>query len=119
MAQDALDHLFKISLALAQVFVFHVVELACDDFVLRGQRPFSVVMTLVDPVLDTTDQLLVLQQHQVHIKQGRDFMGHIFRQIIAYPNDFLYHRIAGNPDTRDLFSCMGGINKVVRYIAPA
>jgi hypothetical protein len=69
VAQDALGHLLEVGLALAQVLVLHVVELARQHFELRRQRPFGVVVALGDPVLVAADQLLVLQQHQVHVEQ--------------------------------------------------
>jgi hypothetical protein len=75
VAQDALDHLLQIGLALAQVVVLHLVELARDHLQLRGQRPFGVVQALGDPLLDAVDHQLVLQQHQVHIQQRRHSPG--------------------------------------------
>ena len=71
VAQHALDHLLQVGLALAQVLVLHLVELARHHFQLRGQRPLGVVEALGDPVLDAAGQLLVLQQHQVHVEQRR------------------------------------------------
>jgi len=60
VAQDALDHLFQVGLALAQVFVFHLVELARDQLELRGQGPLGVVQALGNPVLDPAGEHLVL-----------------------------------------------------------
>src|SRR5256885_16321408 len=57
-----------------------LVELARDDLKLRGQRPFGVVETIGNPVLDGGGQGLVLQQQQVDVEQGielaRRILGH-------------------------------------------
>ena len=45
-AQQALDHLLEVGLALAQVLVLHLVELARQHLELRRQRPFGVVVAL-------------------------------------------------------------------------
>jgi hypothetical protein len=89
VAQDALGHLLEVGLALAQVLVLHVVELARQHFQLGGQRPFGVVEALADPVLDALDQLLVLQQHQVHVEQRRQFVRRFLR---AHGHDGLLQR---------------------------
>ena len=49
--QHALDHLLEVGLALAQVLVLHLVELARQHLELRRQRPLGVVVALADPVL--------------------------------------------------------------------
>jgi len=62
--------LLHVGLALAQVGIFHLVEMAGHDLKLGGQRPFGVVQALGNPVLDAADQLVILQEHQVHVEQG-------------------------------------------------
>ena len=59
-AQQPLDHLLEVALALAQVGVFHLVKLARHDFQLRGQRPLGVVQAVLDPVLDIVGQHFIL-----------------------------------------------------------
>ena len=49
--QQALDDLLEVGLALAQVLVLHLVELARQHLELGRQRPFGVVVALADPVL--------------------------------------------------------------------
>ena len=46
--QHPLDHLAHIGAALAQVLVFHGVELLAQDLALRRQRPFGVVVAFGD-----------------------------------------------------------------------
>ena len=42
-AQHALHYLLHIGFAFTQVFVFHLIEMANNDFQLRGERPLGVV----------------------------------------------------------------------------
>jgi hypothetical protein len=79
VAQDAFGHLLEVGLALAQVLVLHVVELARQHFQLGGQRPLGVVEALGDPVLHAADQVLVLQQHQVDVEQRRQLVRRLLR----------------------------------------
>ena len=83
--QNALNNLLKVGFALAQVLVFHVIKLARNDFILRGQRPFGVIKPLCNPVFHAADELLVLQQHQVHIQQCGKFVGRVFGQVLLNP----------------------------------
>ena len=69
-AQQTLHHLLQVGLALAQVRVFHFIELARHQLELCGQCPFGVVAPVHDPVLDAFRQLLILQHHQVDIQQS-------------------------------------------------
>jgi hypothetical protein len=119
VAQDALDHLLEVGLALAQVLVLHVVELARDDFVLRGQRPLGVVVAVGDPVLHAADQLLVLQQHQVHVQQRGEFVRRVLGQILLHARDFFHHRVARHPNARDLVFSLGGLDEIVRHVGAA
>ena len=80
-AQQALDHLLEVGLALAQVVVLHLVELPRQHLQLRRQRPLGVVVALADPVLGGAGQRLVVQQHQVHVEQRRQFGGRLGRQV--------------------------------------
>ena len=70
--RQALDHLLEVGLALAQVVVLHLVELARQHLELRRQRPLGVVVALADPVLGRAGQRVVVQQHQVHVEQRRE-----------------------------------------------
>jgi hypothetical protein len=82
----------------------------------RAMSSYCVVVPISDPVLHAVDQLLVLQQHQVDIKQGSDFVRRILGQVLLQAQDFVHDSIAGDPDTRNLFNCFCSINKVVRHV---
>ena len=92
--QHPLDHLLEVGFALTQVLVFHLVELARDHLVLRCQGPLGVVMPLRNPTLDATDELLVLQKHEVNIQQGGEFMRRVRRQVALQARDLFDHGIA-------------------------
>ena len=70
-AEQALDDLLEVGLALAQVLVLHLVELARQHLELRRERPLGVVVPLADPVLGRARQRLVVEQHQVNVEQRR------------------------------------------------
>ena len=119
VAQDALDDLLQVGFALAQIGVLHLVELTRNQFVLRGQRPFGVVVALGDPVLDAADQHFVLQQHQVHVEQRGDFMRRVLGQVVLQTHDFFHDRIARQPDARNLVIGGGRVDEVMADIGPA
>ncbi|EKD98424.1 MAG: hypothetical protein ACD_23C00442G0001, partial [uncultured bacterium] len=119
MAQDALDHLFQVGLALAQVFVFHLVELARDQFELRGQGPLGVVQALGNPVLDPAGEHLVLQQHQVHIQQRGQFGRRVGRHLGLQALQFIGHRVAPLAHPLDFSSHLLGLDEIVRHIHAA
>ena len=122
-AQDAFDHLLQIGLALAQVGVFHFVELARDHLQLGGQRPFGVVVALDDPVLHAAGELLVLQQHEVHIEQGGEFGVGVRRpqlvQALLHLHDLRRHLVARMAQALDLAVDLLGLDEVVGHIDPA
>ena len=93
-AQHPLDHLLEVGFALTQVLIFHLVELARDHLVLRCQGPLGVVMPLRNPTFDASDELLVLQKHEVNIQQGGEFMRRVRRQVALQARDLFDHGIA-------------------------
>jgi len=117
--QHPLGHLFHVGLAFAQVGVFHLVELASDDFELTGQGPFGVVEALFNPVAHTRRQLLIQQQHEVHIQQGtqlvRRILGHVFLQAL----EFFHHLVTGTAQATDFSLDLPGFDEVMRHIHPA
>jgi hypothetical protein len=123
VAQDALGDLFEVRLAAAQVVVLHLVELAAQHLQLRGQRPFGVVEAVGDPVLDAGDQLLVLQQHQVHVQQRREFvrrfLGAHLRDGVLQAVELVDHRVAALADALDLGGDLPGLDEVVRHVHAA
>jgi hypothetical protein len=116
-AQDLFGDLLEVALALAQVLVLHLVELARDDLQLRGQRPLGVVVAVTDPVLDALDHLLVLQQHQVHVQQGLELLRCVLRAELGHrllqAVQLVDHRIASAPDAVDLAVHLGRLDEIV------
>ncbi|MNT02733.1 hypothetical protein D3C72_1372400 [compost metagenome] len=119
VAQDALDHLFQVSLALAQVLVLHLVELARDDLELGGERPLCVVQALGDPVLDAAREGLVLQQHQVHVEQRGEFVRRVGRHVGLQALQLLDHRIAPVAHPLNFALDLLRLHKIVRHIHAA
>ena len=119
VTQNAFDHLLQIGLALTQVLVFHLVELPRDHLVLRGQRPLGVVVTIRNPALDTADQLLVLQQHEVHVQQRRQFSRRVTRQLSLQASDLVSDRIARGAYALNFRLNLAGIDKVMRHVGSA
>jgi hypothetical protein len=121
--QQALDDLLQVGLALAQVLVLHLVELARDHFQLGGQRPLGVVETLDDPVLDAAGQHFVLQQHQVHLEQRGELMRcvvgahqcHTGLQLLQLLGD----RVARDPNAVDLGFDLFRLDEVVGDVEAA
>ena len=69
-----------------------------------------------DPVHHACRQLFVLQQHQMHVQQGRQLvrrvLGHVFLQALQ----LIDHRIAGHAQTLDLGIDLIGFHKIVPQI---
>ena len=122
-AQQALDDLLQVGLAFAQVGILHLVELAADHLQLGGQRPFGVVVPLDDPVLDAAGELLVLQQHEVHVQQRGQFGVRVGRaqvgQALLHAADLLDHHLARGAQAFDLGLDLVGLDEVVRNVEPA
>ena len=92
-------------------------------FELRRQRPLGVVEAVGDPVLDAADQLLVLQQHQVHIQQRRSARaappwGPSARWCVAGDGSRRPRR-CGPPHPLDLGLDLLRLDEVVRDVHPA
>ena len=100
--QHALDDLLEVGLALAQVLVLHLVELARQHFELRRQRPLGVVVPLDDPLLGGAGERLVVQQHQVHVEQRRQFVRRVVRQLALQRAQLADDRVAGGAQALDL-----------------
>ena len=119
VAQDAFDHLLQVGLALTQVLVLHLVELASDDLQLGGQRPFGVVQTIGDPVLDAAGEHFILQQHQVHIQQRGQLLGGIGGNVFLQTLNFLDHRIAATAHAVDLALDLPRLDEIMRHLHAA
>ncbi len=61
--QHALHHLFDVGFALAQVFVFDIVEMARQALELFGQRPLDVVAARADQVDGFLHEHRIVQDH--------------------------------------------------------
>ena len=118
-AQQTFDHLFQVGLALAQVGIFHLVEVPRQHFELRRQRPLGVVVTLGDPLDRGADQRLVLQQHLVHIQQGGQLGRRIGGQVPLEHVELSGHHVTGLEQACHLITDLGRINEVVRHINAA
>ena len=94
VAQHALHHLLKITFALAQIRVIHLVELACDHIQLRGQRPLGVVQTIFHPLRHAVSQHGVVQQHEVNLKNRSQLWGRLFGQVVVQLLQLSHHRLA-------------------------
>ena len=116
---DALDHLLQVELALTQVGVLHLVELARQPLELGGQGPAGVVETVRDPVAHAAEDLVVLQQHHVHFQQcrqlSRHFLGHGGQQQL----DFLHHIVARRMHPGDFCLDLFRLDEIVPHIGAA
>ena len=101
-AQQPLDDLLEVGLALAQVVVLHLVELARQHLELRRQRPLGVVVALADPLLGRAGQRLVVQQHQVHVEQRRQLGRRFRRQVALQRAELAGDRVARGAQAVDL-----------------
>jgi hypothetical protein len=117
--QNTLHHLFKIALALAQVDIIHFVKLPSHDIELRGERPFSVVEPVCDPMLHAIGHGFVLQQHEVHIQQRGQLwwciLGHALQQSV----DLFHHSVAGRGHAGNFTLDLIGFDEIVGHIHAA
>src|SRR5438132_996340 len=74
-AEDALGHLAHVVFSLAQVRVLDVAELRHEEVELRAQRPFGVAVLLADDLARRFRESAVLEEHQVHLDEGRELGG--------------------------------------------
>ena len=119
LPQDAVGHLLQVGLALAQVGVLHLVELARDLLQLRHQRPFGVVQALGHPVAHARRQHLVLQQHQVHFQQGGQLARRILGQVADQALQLVDHGRAGLAGAVQLRLDLVRVDEVVPHLNPA
>jgi hypothetical protein len=74
-------------------------------------------------VLDAADQLLVLQQHQVHVQQRRQLvrrlLGTHLRDRLLQPMKFVRHCVAADADALDLGLDTPRLDEVVRDVHAA
>jgi hypothetical protein len=74
-------------------------------------------------MLDAVDQLHVLQQHQVHVKQGSEFMWRLFRShagdALLQASDFFDYGIAPGPHPVDFRINLGRVDEIMGHIHPA
>ena len=61
--QHALHHLLDVGFALAQVFVFDIVEMARQTLELFGQRPLHVVAARADQIDGLLHEHRIVQDH--------------------------------------------------------
>ncbi len=116
---DALDHLFQVGLAVAQVFVLHLVELARDHFQLRRQRPLGVVVALDDPLPRGLRQGVVLQQHQVDVQQRDEFVVRVLGNVALERGELLDDQVARGAQALDLGLDHPGFDVIVGDVDPA
>jgi len=119
LAQQPLDDLFQIPFAFAQVGVFHLVKLTRHHLELAGQGPFGVVESLLHPAFDAVFEHLVLQQHQVHVEQGRQLGRGVFGQVVVQPTNLVGNSLAGQRQALDFVLDLFGLDEVMRHIDPA
>ncbi|MCY1308311.1 hypothetical protein D9M70_583090 [compost metagenome] len=74
-------------------------------------------------MFDTVGELLVLQQHEVHIEQGAEFrvgvVGPQFTQAVLHATDLIDHRLASRAQTLDLGLDLFDLDKIVRHVHAA
>ncbi len=93
--QYPFDHLLDIGLALAQVFVLDLTELAHQLFELRCECPLCVVAALVDQCLGHLCQQRIVQDHPMHIEEGPHLLGRIGGQFALELDQLGAHRGTG------------------------
>ncbi|MDR9274782.1 hypothetical protein FEP29_03782 [Burkholderia multivorans] len=100
--QHALDDLLDVGLALAQIFVFDVVEVAREQIELFGQRPFDVVATRADQVDRFLDEHRVAEDHRVHVDECADFGRRVVGQVGAQCFELAMHGVERRAEALDL-----------------
>ncbi|MCY1226977.1 hypothetical protein D9M69_436240 [compost metagenome] len=114
--QDALDHLPDIGLALAQVFVLDLVELAHQFLEPRGECPLSVVAAAPDQRLGLARERLVVEDHRMHVEEGAHLFGRVARQVALERRQLSAHRGAGGAQPFHLGIELVFIDQVVRHV---
>jgi hypothetical protein len=89
--QDALGHLPHVILALLQIRVLDVAELGHQLVQLRAQRPFRVAALLADDVARRLRQCGIVQQHHVHLHEGRQLRGRAVRHALLQLGQLVAH----------------------------
>ena len=117
--QHPLGNLLQVGLALAQVLVLHLVELAGQHLELRRQRPLGVVVSLAHPARRGADQILVMQQHLVHVEQCGQLMRRIRRQIVLQRGELGRDFVARPRQARHLLVRPVRRDEVVRHVHSA
>ena len=119
-AEQPLDDLLEVGLALAQVLVLHLVELARQHLELGRQRPLGVVVALADPLLGRAGQRVVVQQHQVHVEQRGQLRRRLGRQVALHRRRARRATASrATPQALDLGLDVGGGDVVVGDVEPA
>ena len=118
-AEQSLDDLLQIGLALAQILVFHLVELTCQHFKLRRKRPLGVVVPIANPLLGGAGERVVVQQHQMHVEQCREFGGRLRRQIALQRAELVGDRVARDAQPRNFGFDAVFVDEVVRHVDAA
>jgi hypothetical protein len=117
--QHSLHDLLQVGLALPQVVVLHLVELAGEHFQVSGQRPFGVVVPVDDPVAGTAREGLVVQQHEVHVQQSGQFVRRVFGEFVLQRRQLQGDGIARAQQTVHLALDLVRRDEVVRHVDAA
>ena len=74
-------------------------------------------------MLDTTDQLLIFQQHQMHVEQGRQFLRGLFgthvRNAGLQSMQLIHDRIPTHPNPVNFSRDLVCGDEIVRHVHPA
>ena len=118
-ADDPLNHLFQIGLALPQVRVLHLVKLPSQTLELVGQGPARVVQPVSNPVAHAAEDLFILQQHHVHIQQRRQLARRVLWQGGQHELHFLNGRVTGAQYPGNLVFHFGRFDEVMLDLCAA
>ncbi|MNI60242.1 hypothetical protein D3C73_1154380 [compost metagenome] len=90
--QHPFNYLADVGPALAQVFVFHGIELLAQHLALRRQRPFGVVVAFSNKAKRLLGQQGIAQQQAVHVQHGAQLARRVGRQRIGQLPKFMLRR---------------------------
>lgn len=111
--QHTLDHLLDVGLALAQVLVLDVVEMARQQFELLGQRPFDVVAARADQVDGFLHEHLVAQDHRVDVDECADFARGVVGQVGAQRFELATHDVERRAESLHFGVDLVGLDQVM------
>ena len=70
-------------------------------------------------MLDAFGQVIILQQHQVHIQQGGQLMRSIFGHVSQQTLQFIHHGISASAHTVDFCFYLACVNEIVGHVHAA